>query len=65
MSPEQHNLIKKLVGRNEIGPLEDGYQYYWPNGGGAISASQLREIADELDRRNAEWDKQVKGELQS
>jgi hypothetical protein len=34
----------------------DGFVYYWPgNNGGHYSASDLREIAAELDRRNAEW----------
>ena len=33
------------------------------NDSGAITASQLREIADELDRRNADWDRQLKQDL--
>lgn len=35
--------------------LEDGYQYFDTTKGG-LSAVDLRDIADELDRRNAEWD---------
>ena len=42
---------------NEFVVGDDGYVMYWPSGfaGGAFSAHQLREIADELDRRNAPW----------
>jgi hypothetical protein len=42
---------------NEFVTLDDGFVYYWPSGfaGGALSAYQLREIADELDRRNEAW----------
>lgn len=41
---------------NEFVTLDDGFVYYWPpTGCGALSAYQLREIADELDRRNAPW----------
>ncbi len=46
--------------RGEFMALEDGYQYYWPSRNpehiGALSASVLRELADELDRLNADWD---------
>lgn len=42
----------------------DGYVYYLPNQvRGMYSAPDLRAIADELDRRNADWDDQVKKEL--
>lgn len=38
-------------------PLEDGYVYWGSNGtSGALSAWQLRALADELDKRNKEWD---------
>jgi hypothetical protein len=40
---------------NLIGPLEDGYQYFWTNRG-ALSARDLRIIAEELDRLNKDWD---------
>lgn len=43
---------------------EDGYQYFDTTKGGLIAAD-LRDIADELDRRNAEWDAKVRGELGS
>jgi hypothetical protein len=36
---------------------DDGYFVYWPTENlGAYSSSHLREIADELDRRNKPWD---------
>lgn len=40
--------------------FEDGYVYFWPTGNGGFEAHQLREIADELDRRNADWDAKVR-----
>jgi hypothetical protein len=39
---------------------DDGYVVFWPEGkNGAFTAINLRDIADELDRRNAAWDTQV------
>jgi hypothetical protein len=62
--------------RGEFATLEDGYVYFWPHmaavrhadgsytgGGGAIAAHELRAIADELDRRNAKWDAEVRADL--
>ena len=43
--------------------LDDGYVYYFKSKPGAIGSFELRAIADELDRRNAEWDAQVKRDL--
>ena len=65
-SPEAENrrVIAMLDARNEFGPLEDGYIYYFPSPNmGALASYQLRLIADELDRRNAEWDKHVQTDL--
>ena len=42
--------------------MDDGYQYFWIANRGALSASDLRIIADELDRLNADWDAQVKAD---
>ena len=44
----------------DIVPLEDGYKYYWAEGRGALAASELRSIADYLDKLNFNWDLQVK-----
>lgn len=52
-------IIKLADERGEFQALEDGFVYYWPSGGGAISAHQLRLLADELDRRNADWERQL------
>lgn len=37
---------------------DDGYYVYWPTGRsvGALTATHLRWLADELDRINKEWD---------
>lgn len=56
-------LLKMCDERKEIAPLEDGYLYYWPTVGGAIAAWELRAIADELDRQNAGWDREVQEAL--
>lgn len=46
---------------------EDGYVVYWPDlrsrSLGALAAHHLRWLADELDRRNAEWDAVVQAEF--
>lgn len=44
---------------SDIGPLEDGFQYFWIKDKGALSATALRIIADELDRLNASWDQSI------
>ncbi len=48
---------------NEIGPLDDGFQYFWIKDRGAMSAADLRVIADELDRRNKDRQEQIEREL--
>lgn len=60
----RNRVIQMCDERDEFGPLEDGYVYYWPSAKqGAIAAEELRIIADELDRRNAEWDAQVQRDI--
>jgi membrane-bound inhibitor of C-type lysozyme len=42
----------------------DGYYYWWPTGRrGSWQGFALREIADLLDRMNAEWDAEVARDL--
>ncbi len=43
--------------QEEIVTLDDGFKYYWPVGctQGAFSAVVLRDIADQLDEMNEEW----------
>jgi len=39
---------------------EDGFVYWWPEGlGGFVAAHNLRKLADELDKRNAVWNKNI------
>lgn len=46
--------------------LEDGYVYFWParDSLGAISAAELRVIADLLDEKNKPWDEEVRTYLE-
>jgi hypothetical protein len=55
-------IIAMTEERGDFGPLEDGYQYYWSKHG-ALSAWELRVLADELDRRNTLWDADVQKTL--
>lgn len=41
---------------DDLVTLEDGYVYYFQRSAGALSAHNLRQIADILDEKNAEWD---------
>lgn len=48
------------VASPEIIMGDDGYYIWWPEGNnGAHAAWHLRVIADELDRRNADWDAHI------
>jgi len=62
MSEKKRLIIK--VTEADYAPLDDGYLYFWPDPAkGALSADNLRGIADELDRRNAPWDAHVQREV--
>jgi hypothetical protein len=52
-------IIKMAEARNEFACLEDGFCYYWPSQHGAISSYQLRQLADELDKRNKKWSEEI------
>lgn len=52
-------LIEKLDEEERLQPSDDGYIVYWTRRGGYLTAAHLREIADELDRRNKTWHEQV------
>ena len=43
--------------------MDDGYQWFCPDGGMAFDAFSLRAIADGLDRVNRDWDAEVKANL--
>jgi len=45
---------------DDLNYSDDGYYHYFGSGHGYLSADALRIIADELDRRNEDWDKQMK-----
>jgi hypothetical protein len=53
-------LIARAEEQDEFILNVDGYFVYWPRRVGYLNAAALRTLADELDRRNAEWDKTVK-----
>lgn len=58
-------VIERVDAANEIGPLDDGFLYYFPSGYGGLSAEVLRIIADELDRRNAGWNASIEAYFES
>ena len=60
----REKVIASCDENNEIGPMEDGFQYFWGKKQyGAMSAADLRVIADELDRRNKGWEEQINRDL--
>lgn len=52
-------IVKIADKRGEFVTENDGFTYWWPQGQGFLSAHHLRELADELDRRNAAWEAQL------
>jgi hypothetical protein len=53
-------MPKELPIDSELFQLEDGFYYYWPEGcKGCFSADSLRQIADQLDTKNKDWDDQL------
>lgn len=59
----RQRVIKRCDVFCEIGPLDDGFQYFWIKDRGAMSATDLRIIADELDQRNKDWQEQIEREV--
>lgn len=59
--PIEHKkaVIDRCDKYNEIVELEDGFKYFWVKDRGALSAGDLRIIADELDDRNKDYQEQV------
>lgn len=55
-------VVTRCHEESMIGPSDCGYQYFWVVGG-CLSAFDLRCIADELDRINEDWDRQLQAEL--
>jgi hypothetical protein len=53
-------LIQKIDEHEEFVTLEDGFVSFWPRENrGALTANDLRVIADELDSRNEKWEKEI------
>lgn len=70
VAEERARVVSISTQRDEFVTFEDGYCHWWPSGSpnGALSSWHLRVLADELDRRNQRWDKQVRkglGKLES
>lgn len=55
------SIIEIANQRKEFVEDVDGFVYWWPEGSpnGHLAAHHLRELAEELDRRNREWNKQI------
>lgn len=64
MSREEHRQAVLRVVEPDLVTGEDGYQVYWPHkAAGFLRSQDLRVIAEELDRRNEPWDRQVQEDL--
>lgn len=61
--PCEVEFIQQVKDRGEIDELEDGFKYLFPRDGGGMAAWHLRAIADELDRQNSGWEKQIAKEM--
>jgi hypothetical protein len=54
---ERQRRMSLLDSRKSLVTGDDGYVVFWPTSSvGAYTSYDLREIADELDKRNAAWD---------
>lgn len=58
-----NKVIQQIDERKEFITLDDGFLYYDPCHNGAIGAHTLREIADELDKRNRQWTEEIERDL--
>jgi hypothetical protein len=64
MSSKPYRIVEAAERGGDFTTLDDGYVYFWPTSScGAFSANDLRILADELDRRNKEWDDTVQKEI--
>jgi len=67
MNTERGRIIAISDVNGEFVTDEDGFVYYWPDGStrGHYASHHLRWLADELDKRNAAWNKVIneRGEL--
>ena len=56
-------VIATCEARKEFEVDIDGFTKWWPANRGFLTASDLRTIADELDARNAEWQRTIDEEF--
>lgn len=57
---ERERVIQAAKERGEFGLAEDGFTYWWPSpNGGFLASHHLRILADELDRLNEPWRKEI------
>lgn len=65
MSPKSEEARARIIAladeRGEFVTDVDGFVYWWPEStrGGHFSAHHLRWLADELDKRNEVWQRQI------
>ena len=60
MKDYEKKIIEFSDERKEFVTDVDGFVYFWPQGTkGHFASHHLRAIADELDRRNEEWNKNI------
>jgi len=59
------NMRERILkhAEKDIFPMDDGFYYWGPCGGGGISSYELRIIAEELDRRNKDWEETIERDL--
>lgn len=55
----RRNVLSMARKHRLISPLDDGFQYFWFKDLRAMTATDLRIVADELDRLNAPLEKQI------
>jgi len=67
MAQTPEDIVKLIDERKEFVTGDDGFVVFWPTNGicGAFTANNLRVIADELDRRNKEWESQLNDYFQN
>jgi len=57
----KQRVLRMSRERGDFVSGDDGYWVWWPTGRsvGAVTAIELRVLAEELDRLNADWDKEI------
>lgn len=55
--------VEIAIERGEFMTGEDGFVQWWPSCNGYVTAQNLRDLAGELDRRNAAWAEQIAREI--